>query len=132
MDKDALNKQFDAYIKKTIKNTVINYKKYEERKRHREMSMEELSQDISVPFLFSLTHSLEDYFENEKLYNIVAGLKKEQKSILEMKILNKYNSKQIAKILDKSDSRVRHIYNDTIEEIKNKMKEWYYAYWWTY
>lgn len=32
MDKDTLNKQFDAYIKKTIKNTVINYKKYEERK----------------------------------------------------------------------------------------------------
>lgn len=123
MDKDALNKQFDAYIKKTIKNTVINYKKYEERKRHREMSMEELSQDISVPFLFSLTHSLEDYFENEKLYNIIAGLKKEQKSILEMKILNKYNSKQIAKTLNKSDSRVRHIYNDTIKEIKNKMKE---------
>lgn len=123
MDKDTLNKQFDAYIKKTIKNTVINYKKYEERKRHREMSMEELSQDISVPFLFSLTHSLEDYFENEKLYNIVAGLKKEQKSILEMKILNKYNSKQIAKTLNKSDSRVRHIYNDTIKEIKNKMKE---------
>lgn len=132
MDKDTLNKQFDAYIKKTIKNTVINYKKYEERKRHREMSMEELSQDISVPFLFSLTHSLEDYFENEKLYNIIAGLKKEQKSILEMKILNKYNSKQIAKTLNKSDSRVRHIYNDTIKEIKNKMKEWYYAYWWTY
>ena len=132
MDKDTLNKQFDAYIKKTIKNTVINYKKYEERKRHREMSMEELSQDISVPFLFSLTHSLEDYFENEKLYNIVAGLKKEQKSILEMKIFNKYNSKQIAKTLNKSDSRVRHIYNDTIKEIKNKMKEWYYAYWWTY
>lgn len=123
MDKDTLNKQFDAYIKKTIKNTVINYKKYEERKRHREMSMEELSQDISVPFLFSLTHSLEDYFENEKLYNIVAGLKEEQKSILEMKILNKYNSKQIAKTLNKSDSRVRHIYNDTIKEIKNKMKE---------
>ena len=40
-----------------------------------------------------------------------------------MKILNKYNSKQIAKILNKSDSRVRHIYNDTIKEIKNKMKE---------
>ena len=70
MDKDALNKQFDAYIKKTIKNTVINYKKYEERKRHREMSMEELNQDISVPFLFSLTHSLEDYFENVSEFSV--------------------------------------------------------------
>lgn len=125
MDKDTLNKQFDAYIKKTIKNTIINYKKYETRKMHREVSFEALSNDadISVPFSFSLKENLEDYFENEKLYNIVAGLKKEQKSILEMKILNKYNSKQIAKILDKSDSRVRHIYNDTIKEIKNKMKE---------
>ena len=134
MDKDTLNKQFDAYIKKTIKNTIIKYKKYETRKMHREVSFEALSNDadISVPFSFSLKENLEDYFENEKLYNIVAGLKKEQKSILEMKILNKYNSKQIAKILDKSDSRVRHIYNDTIKEIKNKMKEWHYAYWWTY
>ena len=125
MDKDTLNKQFDAYIKKTIKNTIITYKKYETRKLHREVSFEALSNDadISVPFSFSLKENLEDYFENEKLYNIVAGLKKEQKSILEMKILNKYNSKQIAKILDKSDSRVRHIYNDTIKEIKNKMKE---------
>ena len=125
MDKDTLNKQFDAYIKKTIKNTIINYKKYETRKMHREVSFEALSNDadISVPFSFSLKENLEDYFENEKLYNIVAGLKKEQKSIWEMKILNKYNSKQIAKILDKSDSRVRHIYNDTIKEIKNKMKE---------
>ena len=86
MDKDTLNKQFDAYIKKTIKNTIINYKKYETRKMHREVSFEALSNDayISVPFSFSLKENLEDYFENEKLYNIVAGLKKEQKSILEI------------------------------------------------
>ncbi len=46
-----------------------------------------------------------------------------KKEILELKILHKYNSKQIAKIKNKSDSRIRHIYNDTINEINKKMKE---------
>ncbi len=92
---------------------------------HREVSFEELSNDtnISVPFLFSLEGNLEDYFQNEKLYTIVSKLTDEQKEILELKILHKYNSKQIAKIKNKSDSRIRHIYNDTINEINKKMKE---------
>lgn len=79
--KEALEKQFDTYIKKTIKNTIINYKKYEMRKKHREVSFETLSNetDISVPFSFSLKENLEDYFENEKLYNIVSKLTPEQK-----------------------------------------------------
>lgn len=74
-------------------------------------------------FLFSLEGNLEDYFQNEKLYTIVSKLTDEQKEILELKILHKYNSKQIAKIKNKSDSRIRHIYNDTINEINKKMKE---------
>ena len=125
MNKEALNKQFDTYVKKTIKNTIINYKKYETRKMHREISFEALTQenDISVPFLFSLNDNLEDYFENEKLYTIVSKLTKEQKDILELKILNKMNSKEIAKLMNKSDSRIRHIYNDTIKEINKKMGE---------
>ncbi len=125
MNKEALNKQFDTYVKKTIKNTIINYKKYETRKMHREISFEALTQenDISVPFLFSLTNNLEDYFENEKLYSIVSKLTQEQKEILELKVLNKMNSKEIAKLMNKSDSRIRHIYNDTIKEINKKMGE---------
>lgn len=91
----------------------------------KEVSFEELSNDtnMSVPFLFSLEGNLEDYFQNEKLYTIVSKLTEEQKEILELKILHKYNSKQIAKIKNKSDSRIRHIYNDTINEINKKMKE---------
>lgn len=91
----------------------------------KEVSFEELSNDtnMSVPFLFSLEGNLEDYFQNEKLYTIVSKLTDEQKEILELKILHKYNSKQIAKIKNKSDSRIRHIYNDTINEINKKMKE---------
>ena len=122
--KEALEKQFDTYIKKTIKNTIINYKKYEMRKKHREVSFESLSNetDISVPFSFSLKENLEDYFENEKLYNIVSKLTPEQKEILELKILYNYNSKEIARQLNKSDSRIRHIYADTIKKINNQMK----------
>lgn len=125
MDKDVLNNQFDIYVKKTIKNTIINYKAFETKKMHREVSMETLTgeQEISVPFLFSLESNLEDYFENEKLYSIVSALKPEQKKILELRVLEKYNSKQIAKMLNKSDSRIRHIYNDTINEINKKIKE---------
>lgn len=91
----------------------------------KEVSFEELSNDtnMSVPFFFSLEGNLEDYFQNEKLYTIVSKLTDEQKEILELKILHKYNSKQIAKIKNKSDSRIRHIYNDTINEINKKMKE---------
>ena len=121
--KEALEKQFDSYIKRTIKNTVIDYKRYETRKKHREISFETLNNDISVPFLFSFKSSLEDYFENEKLYDIIAKLKPEQKKILELRILQNYNSKQIAKLLNKSDSRIRNIYNDTIKEIRKKIKE---------
>jgi len=123
--REVLEKQFDTYIKKTIKNTIINYKKYEIRKMHREVSFEALSNDadISVPFSFSLKENLEDYFQNEKLYTIVSKLTDEQKEILELKILHKYNSKQIAKMKNKSDSRIRHIYNDAIKEINKKMKE---------
>ena len=74
--RETLEKQFDTYIKKTIKNTIINYKKYETRKMHREVSFEALSNDadISVPFSFSLKENLEDYFENEKLYTVVSKL----------------------------------------------------------
>ena len=82
--REVLEKQFDTYIKKTIKNTIINYKKYEIRKMHREVSFEALSNDadISVPFSFSLKENLEDYFENEKLYTVVSKLTDEQKEIL--------------------------------------------------
>lgn len=123
--REVLEKQFDTYIKKTIKNTIINYKKYETRKMHREVSFEALSNDadISVPFSFSLKENLEDYFENEKLYTVVSKLTAEQKEILELKILYNYNSKEIAQQLNKSDSRVRHIYADTIKKINNQMKE---------
>ena len=135
--REVLEKQFDTYIKKTIKNTIINYKKYEIKKMHREVSFETLSNDadISVPFSFSLKENLEDYFEvaasflilnyfeNEKLYTVVSKLTAEQKEILELKILYNYNSKEIAQQLNKSDSRVRHIYADTIKKINNQMKE---------
>lgn len=124
LDKNVLEKRFDAYIKKTITNTVINYKKYENRKRHREISLELVNEkDTSVPFLFTLYNSLEDYFENEKLYTVVSNLKEIQKKVLEMRVLQQCSYDEIANTLNKSNSRIRSIYSETIKEIKNKMKE---------
>ena len=101
MDKNVLEKRFDAYIKKTITNTVINYKKYENRKRHREISLELVNEkDTSVPFLFTLYNSLEDYFENEKLYTVVSNLKEIQKKVREMRVLQQCSYDEIAYTLN--------------------------------
>ena len=123
IEKEVLQKQFDTYIKKTIKNTVINYKKYENKKSSTEVSIEELNDfDTSVPFSLEGKH-LVDFLDNDKLISIVSQLKPIQIQILELKILDVCTSKEIAELLGKSDSRIRHIYSDTINEIKNKMKE---------
>lgn len=114
--------QFDAYIKKTIKNTVINYKKQENTKKHRETSFEDINEEIAVPFLFEMRDKLEDYVENEKLYNAIASLNDEQKQIMKLKILDNYTSKEISRLMKKSDSRIRHIYSDAINQIREKLK----------
>ncbi len=36
----GLEKEFDSYIRKTIKHTIINFAKYENIKRQREVSIE--------------------------------------------------------------------------------------------
>lgn len=125
MDKNILNKEFDCYIKKTIRNTIVNYKKIEQRKIRNEVSFDNINNDdeLSVPFSLSYADNLEDYFENEKIANIIANLKPVQKQILDMIVLQNMTSKEVAEIINKSDSRIRHIYNDTIKQIRMKMKE---------
>lgn len=122
--KSGLEKEFDAYVKKTIKHTLINFAKTETRIRHREISLElltENSYDDAVSFLFG--NRIEELFENDKLSKIVAALPDETKKILKLSILDNYNSKEVAKIVGKSDSRVRHIINDTLREIRRKYEE---------
>ncbi len=126
MSDNGVEKQFDTYIKKTIKNAILDVKKYETRKEYREVSFETLisEKDISVPFLFHINaNEIEDYIENEKFYQIISNLKLMQKKVLKLKIVYQYTSEEIAKILNRSNSRVKHIYSDTIREIAKKMKE---------
>lgn len=123
--KSVIEKQFDSYIKKTIKNTIINFAKTELIKKQREVSIELLDNnnyDTSVPFLLD-TNKLEELFEDEKLTSIITALPEVKKKILQLSILENYTSKEIASIVGKSDSRIRHIINDTLNEIRNKYKE---------
>lgn len=122
--KSNLEKEFDTYVKKTIKHTIINFAKNEIKTRHRETSLELLKEngyDDSVSFLFG--NKIEELFENDKLSRIVAALPDETKRIIRLSVLDNYTSKEIAKIVGKSDSRVRHIINDTLKEIKRKYEE---------
>lgn len=121
---ERIKKEFDAYLKKTIKNTIINFAKKEAHTRHRETSLEllkENSYDDSVSFLFE--NKIEELFEDDKLSKIVAALPEETKKILKLSILDDYNSKEIAQIIGKSDSRIRHIINDVLKEIRKKYEE---------
>ena len=122
--RSGLEKEFDTYLKRTIKHTVINFAKEETRKRHREISLElikETGYNDSVSFLFG--NKIEELFENDKLSRIVAALPDETKQIIKLSIVDGYKSKEIAKITGKSDSRIRHIINDTLKEIKRKYEE---------
>ena len=103
MNKNILNKEFDCYIKKTIRNTVINYKKIEQRKMRNEVSLDNIENDdeLSVPFSLSYADNLEDYFENEKIANIIANLKPVQKQIIDMIVLQNMTSQEVAEIINK-------------------------------
>ena len=122
MEKD-LEKQFDSYIKKTIINTVITFAKQENTKRHREVSFEDSNEvEVPVPFSFETHSELEDYVENEKLYNAITSLSSEQKQVMKLKIIDNHTSKEISCLLNKSDSRIRHIYSDAIKQLQTMMR----------
>lgn len=122
----GVEKAFDAYIKKTIKNTVIKYAQKEIVKRQREMSLELIKTDISdnTSLSFSFGNNIEELFEDSKLAGIISELPEQKKRILKLKYVDNYNSKEIAQIVGKSDSRIRNIINDTLKEIRKKYEEW--------
>lgn len=120
----GVEKQFDAYIKKTIKHTIISFARIETRISHREISLELLNEDsYDNPVSFLFDNRIEELFEDDKLSKIVAALPNETKKILKLSILDNYNSKEIARIVGKSDSRIRNIINDTLRNIRKKYKE---------
>ena len=122
-------KKLDSYIKRTIVNTVKNFKRDEIRKAPLELPIEEivskLNNDETAMLSYSDNHAvfslpLEDNFEDEKLYNIIKKLSAEEKEILALSILEEWTSKEIGKKFNKSDSRIRNIIRDTIAKIREK------------
>ena len=124
---EGLEKEFDTYIKKTIKHTIINYAMKESKIREKEKSIEELKDNevyTSLSFFSTIEEkTIVECSSNMKLTNILLKLTEKQKKILTLSIIDQYNSKEIAEELNLSDSRVRHILNDTLKEIRKKMEE---------
>ena len=128
---DILN-QIDSYIKRTIVNTVKDFKKYEVRKANKELLVDDISNKINNDKTALLSYmddyavfslNLEDNFEDEQLYKIVKSLSEEQKEILTLSILEEWSSKEIERKFNKSDRRIRHIIRDTIAKIKKDYEE---------
>ena len=119
----GLEKEFDSYIRKTIKHTIINFAKYENIKRQREVSIELLPDsefdDNSLSFCDS-DADLENYFSDCKIAAIVAKMPKDKKDMLKLKLVDGYSTKEIATIYRKSEVRIRHIISDALKEIKSK------------
>ena len=122
----GLEKEFDSYIRKTIKHTIINFAKYENIKRQREVSIELLLNsefdDNSLSFCYS-DADLENYFSDCKIAAIVAKMPKDKKDMLKLKLVDGYSTKEIATIYRKSEVRIRHIISDALKEIKSKYEE---------
>lgn len=122
----GLEKKFDSYIRKTIKHTIINFAKYENIKRQREVSIELLPDsefsDNSLSFCDS-DAALENYFSDCKIAEIVAKMPKDKKDMLKLKLVDGYSTKEIATIYKKSEVRIRHIISDALKEIKSKYEE---------
>ena len=122
----GLEKEFDSYIRKTIKHTIINFAKYENIKRQREVSIELLPNsefdDNSLSFCDS-DADLENYFSDCKIAAIVAKMPKDKKDMLKLKLVDGYSTKEIATISRKSEVRIRHIISDALKEIKSKYEE---------
>lgn len=122
----GLEKEFDSYIRKTIKHTIINFAKYENIKRQREVSIELLPDsefdDNSLSFCDS-DADLENYFSDCKIAAIVAKMPKDKKDMLKLKLVDGYSTKEIATIYRKSKVRIRHIISDALKEIKSKYEE---------
>ena len=125
-------KQIDSYIKRTIINSVKDFKKYEIKKFKNELSIDGLNQKFNNNETALLSYEdeyavfsfkLEDNIQNERLYKIIKNLSEEQKEILTWSILDKCTSKEIAEKINKSDSRIRNIIRETIAKLKSEYEE---------
>lgn len=132
--------QFDAYMKKSIRNCVIRFARKENLMRTRETSLDELSEKINNDETVLLSdkgncavfayaeenreqRKLEEYFSNDKVVQAVKELSEEEKEILILSILDEYTSDEIGKMYNKSGSTIRVIIHNAKQKIRKKRKE---------
>ena len=89
--------EIDSYIKKTIINSVKDFKKYENRKLMKEISLESICEDLNSKetALVSTTDNyavfslhLEEIVQDEKFYNILKNLTEQEKEICICQVKN--------------------------------------------
>lgn len=123
MDYSIIEKEFDTYMKKTIKNTIINYAEKEMRKNTNEMSLETFDYEQATTMIdddLFLT-DIKEIVTDERLLKIILKLSNEKREILKYSAIDNMTSVEIAKITGKDDSTIRRI----LINIKKYIREEY-------
>lgn len=123
MNYSILEKEFDTYIKKTIKHTVINYAEKEMKKNTNEISLENFNHEQVTTTIDDeiFLDDIKELITDEKLLKIILHLSDEKRQILKYSAIDNLTSKEIAKITGKNDSTIRKILINT----KNYIREEY-------
>lgn len=114
--------KFNIYVKRAIKNTVINFSIKE--KRDMPFNMVAISDtllsenDDSVSF-YALDVLEESFFENEKLARALLELKPEEKRLLELTIIKGYADREIAKMTSVKENTVTRRKNRALNKLKD-------------
>lgn len=123
MNYSILEKEFDTYIKKTIKHTIINYAEKEMKKNTNEISLENFNHEQVITTIDDeiFLDDIKELITDEKLLKIILQLSNEKRQILKYSAIDNLTSKEIAKITGKNDSTIRKI----LINIKNYIREEY-------
>lgn len=118
-----LEKEFDTYIKKTIKHTIINYAEKEMKKNTNEISLENFNHEQVTTTIDDeiFLDDIKELITDEKLLKIILQLSNKKRQILKYSAIDNLTSKEIAKITGKNDSTIRKI----LINIKNYIREEY-------
>ena len=98
-----------SWIYTVTKNETLNYLK---KRYNKDISLDEVS-DISKESL-----EMQKVLEREKINRLLKNLKNEEKEIVKLKILGDFSFREIAKMLNKSESTVKWKYYKSLNIIK--------------
>lgn len=122
MEYSITEKEFDTYMKKTIKNTIINYAEKEMRKNTNELSLETFDYEQAITTIDDLfVTDIKEIITDERLLKIILKLSNEKREILKYSAIDNMTSVEIAKITGKDDSTIRRI----LINIKKYIREEY-------